>query len=44
MWHLLTVFEIGEANNAKKSHVAAETTQKVVSSIDLKSSVVNKTL
>lgn len=39
-----TAIEIGGANNASKSHVAAETAQKAVSSIDLKGSVVNKTL
>ena len=39
-----TAIEIGGTNDASKSHAAAETAPKAVSSINLKGSVVNKTL
>ena len=39
-----TAIEIGSANGAIKSHAAVETAPKAVSSINLKGSVVNKTL
>ena len=39
-----TAIEVGGANNASKSNAVSETTQKAVSSINIKGSIVNKTL